>query len=99
MHLKGNNELAASGRAFAVFTKHEKSPIIICCATKDDVDYWIDTFRFCISGQKSKVLGRNRRTVKKDGVVFGINNRRMTRDQSAPREIFDDNILWDDDDF
>lgn len=93
-HLKGKNDL---GHAFAVFTRHHKSPIIICCATKEDVDSWINTFRICISGQKSKVLGRNRQTVKADGVVFGINNRKMTRHTTSTR-MFKDSIQWDDDD-
>ena len=93
MHLKGNNDL---GNAFAIFTRHHKSPIIVCCANKEDVDFWIDIFRNCISGQKSKVLGKNRQTVKRDGVVFGINNRRMTRHTTSTC-IFKDTIQWDDD--
>ena len=98
MHLRGNDEVAASGCAFAIFTRNERTPIIVCCATKKDVESWIDTFRVCISGQKSKVLGRNRQTINKDGVVFGINNRRWTRHTTSLRQ-FGDSIQWDDDGF
>ena len=98
MYLSGNKEIASSERAFAIFIIGRRSPIIVLCTSKEDMESWIDLFRVCVTGQKSKVLGRNRTTVNKRGVVFGINNAMRLRSSKSNR-LFGGSIDWDDEEF
>lgn len=95
-HLNGNDELKKSGRAFAIFIRDVVQPIFVMCTTEESVTDWIDSFRICISGQKSKVFGKGRTTRTKDGVLFGINNRGGLRASDSSRR-FGGTVQWDDD--
>ena len=96
MHLSRSKEFAHSEKAFAIFITDRISPIIVICASKDEMLSWMDAFRVCITGQKSKALGKSRTSVTREGVVFGINNTRRLR-SSASERIFGGSVDWDED--
>jgi len=96
-HLNGNDELKRTGRAFAIFIRDEVHPIFVICTTEESVTDWIESFRICMSGQKTKVFGKSRTTLTKDGVLFGINNRGGLRAADSMMESFSGAVQWDDD--
>jgi hypothetical protein len=93
-YLGGEDELVLSHKAFAIFIRERRSPFIVRCESKEDVESWVDAFRFCVSGKKAKALGKNRTTVSRTGVVFGINNTRRLRSSGSER-VFGNSIQWD----
>jgi hypothetical protein len=70
-------------KAFAIFIRERRS-----------LESWVDAFRLWVSGQKGKVIGKNRTTVRRTGVVFGINNTTRLRSSGSAR-AFGNSVQWD----
>lgn len=82
--------------SFAIFIRGKKDhPLVALCSNSEEAKAWMDAFRVCIVGQKSKVLGKNRSSVYRRGVVFGINSSR--RWWGDAKELAP-SVNWDGDD-
>ncbi|KAL7521872.1 hypothetical protein ACHAWX_006561 [Stephanocyclus meneghinianus] len=82
--------------SFAIFIRGKKDhPLVALCSKAEEAKAWMDAFRVCIGGQKSKVLGRKRSSVCRRGVVFGINSSR--RWWGDAKELAP-SVNWDGDD-